>query len=551
MNLANLGLSGLLAAQQRMQVSGHNLNNVDTEGYNRQTVLSRTATAAGTSAGFVGRGVQVVTVQRSYDNFLYRQLSQAQSQGAALIAYGNEISKIDNLFSDPSTGISPAMLRFFEGMQAVASSPSDAASRQELLGRAASLVTQMNDTSAYLRQVSDNLNTQIDTTVSLVNSYLERLNNVNQQIVKAQGSNPGHAPNDLLDQRDQLLTELGQLIDIESVEQNGKVTVSTKRGQLLLGANTVYPLHAERSHADPSKQVVAYTSSFDGQGQAITVQFKDTAITGGSLGGLLKFRQDTLEPSQNNLGRMALGLAAAFNEIHQAGEDLHGQVGEAFFNFNAALSHVKSNARNSVGSSAPQFEIVDAKALTNRDYEVSFDGIQYSIRSLPEGTAHFFTDEIELDGFKITVDPQNPPAMHDSWLVQPTRTAADNLQLAIQDPDRIAAADAGTGSANGGNALKLAELQNTKVLANGTLSLNEGFSQIVNHVAVNTQQNATAAKAQANLIQQNYAAQQALSGVNEDEEYIKLDRYQQQYTAAARLIDISSQLFDTLLGLRI
>lgn len=549
MNLANLGLTGLLAAKQRLQVTGHNLNNVDTEGYNRQSVLTQTAKPGGSSAGFIGRGVEVVTVQRAYDSFLHKQLSSAQSQGAALIAYGNEISKLDSLFSDPSTGVSPAMLRFFEGMQAVASSPADAASRQELLGRAASLVTQMNDTDAYLRQVGENVNTQIGTAVSQVNSYLERIQSVNQQITLAQGSNPGHQPNDLLDMRDQLVNELGQLIDIQAVEQNGKVSISTSRGQLLLGAGTVYPLHAMRSAADPAKMVLGYTSSFDGQGQAIKAELKDTMVTGGSLGGLLKFRHDTLEPTRNNLGRMALGLASAFNELHKAGEDLHGQAGGEFFNFNAALNFVKSHAHNAPGSGVPSVEIDDATQLSNRDYELSYDGQQYTIRSLPNGATQTFTDEVTIDGVKIDVTGLSAAA-NDSWLIQPTRNAAENLQLAIQDPDRIAAAGAGTGTANGDNALKMAELQNAKVLAGGTLSLNEGFSQIVNQVAVNTQQNATAAKAQVKLIQQNYAAQQAVSGVNEDEEVLKLDRYQEQYRAAARLIDISSQLFDTLLGLR-
>lgn len=552
MNLANLGLTGLLAAKQRLQVTGHNLNNVDTEGYNRQSVLTQTSRPSATSAGFVGRGVEVVTVQRAYDGFLHKQLSNAQSQGAALIAYGNEINKLDSLFSDPSTGISPAMLRFFEGMQAVASAPADAASRQELLGRAASLVTQMNDNSAYLRQVSENINTQIGTAVSQVNSYLERIQSVNNQIMVAQGSNPGHAPNDLLDLRDQLVTELGQLVDIQAVEQNGRVSISTSRGQLLLGADTVYPLHAMRSAADPSKVVLGYTSSFDAQGQPIKAEFKDTAVTGGSLGGLLKFRHETLEPTSNNLGRMALGLASAFNELHQAGEDLHGKAGEKFFGFNDALksTQVKSNAHNSAGSGTPGFNISDATRLSNRDYELSFNDGVYRLRTLPDGTLNPLTDELMKElGFQIDVSGLNPTA-NDSWLIQPTRNAAENLQLAITDPDRIAAAGVGTGTANGDNALKMAELQNSKVLAGGTLSLNEGFSQIVNQVAVNTQQNATAAKAQAKLIQQNYAAQQAVSGVNEDEEYLKLDRYQEQYRAAARLIDISSQLFDTLLGLR-
>src|SRR5690606_6284583 len=128
--------------------------------------------------------------------------------------------------------------------------------------------------------------------------------------------------------------------------------------------------------------------------------------------------------------------------------------------------------------------------------------------------------------------------------------AGTSLSVNIKNPQDIAAAAGNTGTANGDIAQKLASLRNDKVLGNGSLSLNDAFGQIVNRIAVQTQQNGTAAKAQAKLIEQNYAAQQALSGVNMDEEYIMLERYQEQYRAASRLIDISSQLFDTPLNLR-
>lgn len=138
MNLANLGITGLYAAQKRMQVTGHNINNIDTPGYNRQSVLVETAGSVGGSAGYYGRGVQVVTVQRSYDNFLYQQLVRSQTAGAALVSYGTEIAQLDNLFSDRTVGVSPALQNFFDGLEAVASQPADPSARQELLGRAES-----------------------------------------------------------------------------------------------------------------------------------------------------------------------------------------------------------------------------------------------------------------------------------------------------------------------------------------------------------------------------------------------------------------------------
>src|SRR5699024_5531767 len=197
MNLAHLGLSGILAAQNRLQTAGHNINNADTAGFNRQNVLVQTAGAANMGSGYVGRGVQAVTVQRAYDGFLFRQLVQAQSDGASLVAYGNEIRQVNNLFSDGTVGISPALQKFFDGVQAVATSPADTAARQELLGRANSLVGQFNDANRFLDDQRNNINTQITTVVTQINSYAERVQDLNRQITVARATSE-HQPNDLL-----------------------------------------------------------------------------------------------------------------------------------------------------------------------------------------------------------------------------------------------------------------------------------------------------------------------------------------------------------------
>src|SRR5699024_1446019 len=188
MNLANLGMSGLQVAQNRLQTAAHNINNVATPGYNRQSVLTQSAGAAPTSAGWIGRGAQAVSVERAYDGFLYRQLMNSQAKGTALTTYGDQISQINNLFADRTVGISPALQKFFDGIQAVASAPADSAARQELLGRASSLATQIRDANRFFDDQRRNINTQIDTTVTQVNSYLERIHDLNRQITIARGT---------------------------------------------------------------------------------------------------------------------------------------------------------------------------------------------------------------------------------------------------------------------------------------------------------------------------------------------------------------------------
>lgn len=562
MNLFGLGLSALTTAQHNLQTTGHNINNAAVEGYSRQTVLTQSNGAMATGAGYIGRGVQAVTVLRAYDGFLHSQLVKSQSEGAAYVSYGNEIAQLSNLFSDHTTGVSPALQKFFDGLQAVASSPADAAARQELIGRADSLATQINESNRFIESQRQNINTQLDTVVAQINSYVERIHDMNQQITKAKASGVGnHQPNDLLDQRDQLVAEINQLVDVKVLEQDGNFSLTLGSGQVLLGGPTIYPLHVVPSATDPSRQVVAYTTSFTA-GQANKSELADTNFKGGQLGGILAYRTDTLDPAQNALGRLALSITAEVNAAHEKGFDLNGDKGSSFFS-----AHINQPVvgTNNTGTASISLKLDDASKLSTHDYELRYKNNKLEIRQLPKGEFAEVdpTAPIVVDGFEINITDAAQMKEGDVWFLQPTRRAASGFSVTITDPAKIAAAGADEngnplGSANGDAALKLAELQNKKTVGGmtgsaagtGAMSFNEAFSQLVNRVAVNAQQNATSAAAQKNLIQQNYSAQQAVSGVNLNEEYLMLDRYADQFRAASKLIEVGSTLFDTLLGLR-
>lgn len=552
MNLANLGLTGLAAAQSRLQTAGHNINNAATEGYNRQQAVVQTAGARATGAGYIGRGVQVVTVQRAYDSFLSKQLSNSEGSLAAFSTYQTEITQINNLFADRTVGVSPALQKFFDAVNAVASAPADSAARQEMLGRASSLVTQMNDTNAFLNQQRENINIQITTTVEQINSMVERVRDLNTQIVNARASVASHEPNDLLDQREQLTRELNQLVGVNVIEQEGKVSLTVGNGQILLGGDSVYPLVAKPSDADPSRVTVATTLPGSG-GTTVVRELDESRIKGGSLGGLLAYRREALDTVQNDLGRLATGLAVAFNAVHATGEDLSGNAGGEFFSL-GDITPLPGKDNSAADLTVTRGDIND---LSAKDYSLAFNGTSYTLTTLPQGTervldgteqAALLGTGFEVDGITLKLDVAATDG--DSWLIQPTRAAAGSLALTISEPEKIAAAKPGTGTANGDIGLALAKLQTDKILGNGSLSPNEAFSQIVNRVGVLTQQNSTAVNAQKTLVQQNFAAQQAFSGVNLNEEYVNLERYQEQFRASSRLIDVSSTLFDTLLALR-
>lgn len=558
MNLYGLGLSALNVAQNNLTTTGHNINNADVEGYNRQTVLSATKGARATGGGFIGRGVQAVTVQRAYDNFLHTQLVRAQSKGEALVTYGNEISQLNDLFADRTVGISPAIQNFFDSVNAVASTPADPAARQEMLGRADSLTTQFNEVNRFIDNQRADINTQLDTAVVQVNSYIERIHDMNQQIVKARASSVGHEPNDLLDQREQLVAELNQLVDVKVLEQDGNFSLTLGSGQILLGGPTIYPLESRPSVDDPTRNVINSTSGFK-NGQPILNEVSDLSFTGGTIGGLLQYRSNTLDQAQNNLGRLAVSMATEMNQIQEGGFDLKGEPGQPLFSVVVDDPVAASTNQSNVEIEVAAGNAIDVDQLTGFDYEIKYEGNDYFVRTLPNGSfsamdANGWVGGVQLD--KAAMDVAGP-SDGDTWTFRPTRNAADSFKVVLTNPENIAAAGADPddstkplGSANGDNALKMAELQSKKTMGNGTMNFNDAYSQIVNRVAVNSQQNSTAAKAQKNLIQQNYAAQQAVSGVDLNEEYLNLERYSDMFRAASRMIDVGSSLFDTILSLR-
>ena len=272
---------------------------------------------------------------------------------------------------------------------------------------------------------------------------------------------------------------------------------------------------------------------------------------------MIQYRREVLDDAQNNLGRLAVGLGAAFNEVHQQGYDLHGSEGGEFFT--VSEPRVIPADRNTAGA-LPKVSIDNAAHLTADDYRVNVNADGNFV------VTNVSTDQVfdpiapgsatVIEGVRFDFDGVTA-GTNDSWLIQPTRNAAGSISVNITDPAKIAAAAEGTGESNGDIALQLAQLQYEKTLGGsegsankGSMSLTEAFSQIVNRVGVLSQQNKTAGKAQESLIQQTCAAQQQVSGVNLNEEYVNLEQYMEQFRAASRLIDVSSNLFDTLLNMR-
>jgi flagellar hook-associated protein 1 FlgK len=438
------GLSGLNAAQAALVTTGHNTANVNTAGYSRQS--AQIASAGGTyraSVGFFGSGAKVVDVSRSYDAYLASQLNQAQSLNQSLTTYYTQISQIDNLLANQKAGLAPQLQSLFTNIQAVANTPADPAARQQMISSAQATANQFRSMDQYLTGLNSTTNDQISGTVEQINVYAEQIASLNKQVAMLSNASGGQAPNDLLDQRDMLVNQLGLLVSTKLVVQDGgQYNITIGNGQTLVLGDSATQLAAVNSAADPSRIAIAAVNA---AGRA--VELPDSMLSsGGMLGGLLQFRNETLAPAQNSLGRMAIALSDAFNAQHKLGIDLNGALGGNFFS--QASPGLVANSRNT-GNLVMTPSFSDSNQLTTSDYRLDVGaGPAYTLTRLSDNTviplAAGFpgappADTTTFDGVTLTL-ASGAGAAGDSFLIQPTRTGARDLAVLVTDPAKVAAA---------------------------------------------------------------------------------------------------------------
>ncbi|MDP3088733.1 MAG: flagellar hook-associated protein FlgK [Methylotenera sp.] len=643
--ILSIGKSALNAAQMGLSVTGHNIANANTAGYSRQVIGQAAAPAQSFGSSFIGQGVDVSSVSRIYSEILTSQAVNSQSISTSANTYKTQINAISNMLSDASAGLNPALNRFFGGVQDLAANPSDIPTRQSMLSNAQTLVNRFQSTSNRLNEIRHDVNTQLNADVGLVNTYAKQIAGLNDTIEKTVSAGAGQ-PNDLLDQRDQLVLDLSKLIKTTVVPQGqGSYNIYIGNGLPLVVGSTTMRLATIPSPTDPSRLEVAYQSN-----GASTVLGMNS-LPGGSIGGLLEFRANSLDPAQNQVGQMAVALASDFNAQHIQGIDLNGNAGGNLFNIPSPAVYPSTN---NTGSATATSSIVDAHALTSSDYRLQYDGTNYKITRLNDNVVLYNNAALpvpaslptppatSLDGLSFNVSVGMLAG--DEFVIRPTQNASTTISLAISDAKKLAIGSAtpssiakltntGSGSisaptagstltspldltyttgapgtftlapstqpvtvtvagvptifppgtpitytsganiavgglnfsitgapANGDkfsispsgagdnrNGLLLAGLQSQTTMNNGTTSYSSAFGQLVNSIGNKSHELQITSAAEAQILQQNTDAVQSLSGVNLDEEAANLILYQQAYQAAGKMMQIASQLFDSLL----
>ncbi len=441
--MTSIGISALNAAQAGLLTTGNNIANASTPGYSREQTIQAALPSLGTANGFIGQGVNVTTVQRIYSSFINTQLQQQQSASSQLSTYYNQIQQINNIIADPAAGLSPALQNFFSAINGVANAPASIAARQGLISNAQSLTGTFQTLNQVLTGLATSTNQQITSSVVNINAYAKQIAALNQSILTSSASNTSQQPNSLLDQRNQLISQLSKEINATVLKQsNGSDTVYIGNGQPLVVGNQAMTLNAVPAQSNPAQLDIAYVTP-----SGATLRLPSSSIQGGNLGGLMAFQNQSLVPTQSQLGLIATGLGMAINTQQLQGQDLNGALGTPLFHIASPV--VIANQANT-GSATVSATITQASALTGSNYTLSYNGSQYTLTRLSDQTTTTSsTMPMSVDGISLNVSAT--PNAGNSYLIEPTINGAQNLRVTLTDPTKIAAAIPVQGNASASN----------------------------------------------------------------------------------------------------
>ena len=452
MSLLNIGMSGLSASHASLVTTGNNISNVDTVGYSRQQTVQNSKNSIQYGNVFIGTGTTLADVRRVYNSYLDAQLQTTTSLNSDAQAYLGQATQVDKLLSDSGTGVTKTLQSFFASLQTLAGNSNDNAARQALLTNAQGLSSRFNAISQQLKQQGTYINDQLGSMADQVNKLASTVAAYNKKIAEVSGS--GGTPNELLDQRNETIRQLNELVGTQVTETEGRLDIYLGSGQPLVVGDTVNKLRVAPDPADPTRSAII----MDRNGSSVDIT---SVMSGGEMGGLLRYRDEVLTPAVNGLGRIAMVVADQVNKQLGQGLDQNGNFGAALFNNINSLKAISersiANAGNNPASGNLNVTIKDTSKLAASDYQVTITATGYNVRRLSDnsdmGNFAFATPPAAdpvIDGFSLSIN-SGTVAVGDSFKITPTRGSAADMTTVMTDTKTLATSAPLTSTKASGN----------------------------------------------------------------------------------------------------
>jgi flagellar hook-associated protein 1 FlgK len=466
----NVGVSALIANQQALTTTGHNIANVNSAAYSRQTIATKALVGQNMGTGYVGKGVQVATIMRNYNELLGKQSNAANAASAADAIRYQSLVQMQDVYSGGDSSLGAAINSMMNAFADVEAAPADGTARNVVLTRMSELTARFRAASATLQEMDYATNQQVTNNVTLVNNLAGQVASLNTQIARALAS--GHQPNDLLDARDQIIREINQYVQTTQVDaDSGAINLFVGGSQaLVLGSSTGQLSVAETAEYPGSGKLSLYFSQPNGERVELTVNM----VGGGEIAGLLKFNNDDLVTGRNLLGRLALSIGTELNQQNKLGLTLSGNFGTDLFKLTTSTTGWSNIAGYDAGNAAQsaQAAVTDTHALVASDYRIQFNGaggaqlVRLSDGKLTDLNVDPATGiDQTVDGLQFTVPGAvtNAAQKGQSILFQPFSKAADEIQPLVHNAADLAVSNAVTANITSSNAgtLQLSSLRAT------------------------------------------------------------------------------------------
>ena len=570
------GTQALSAQQKGIEITGHNIANVNTPGYSRQTVNMQANAPTMTSQGLVGTGVNARDSKRVYDGFVGTQIDNENEDLGRWDAQKTALERVEIILNESSdSGLNKTMGEFWNAWQDLVNDPSGSVERIALLGSAETLAFEFQNTYNNFSPLQNDLDLSIATTVDEINLKTAEIANLNQKIMEAEGG--GSHANDFRDARDLAVKDLSLMVDVISFEESsGSMNVSLNDGSSLVSgsnASTLSTMISDSGHRD-----VVWASD-----PTMSINSK---ITGGKLKGWIEVRDVIIPEYKGNMEDLVNGLKGVESTevVTGAASTLSG--GEYFtisspttpdatdyyvwYTTKSDVSddpgladHTGIKVRISASDTAAQVASKTAAAIAaEADFDASITGgATLTIANVVPGDA---TDSADNDtGFTLTkrIDGGNGVNYYhrQGYGLDGITTGNDFFSgtLAGNDfvvdsnisADNIAAGTAAGSPGDNRNAIAIAELQNTLMMNSDTATFDNFYNSMVSDVG-NKVRNAGMSYDHhtAMLIHlENY--RESISGVSLDEEMVNLIQFQLGYDAAAKLISTTDEMLNTLINM--
>lgn len=428
LNIATRALTTNMAA---LQVIGHNIANVNTAGYSRQTVELQSAGYQSTGGGYFGKGVEIATVTRAYNDHLTREARLTASAAATDAARLERLQQLESLFPMGEQGLGTALNDMLNAWSDLVAAPSNSTARVVVLSRGDTLAARLRDTAGQIDLLRSSTQQQVGEQVGAINRLAQDLATVNRKIIESAGG--AHTPNDLFDQRDQLLRDLSQYVQVSVVPgEGGAANVFVAGSQPLVLGTQAAKLAIERDPLDTSRINVLF------QQGGMSTQLDTASLGGGELAGTLRFLNEDLSAAQNQLGRIALATSTLVNQQHHLGVDLTGTQGGDFFTAFPPAAGLA--APTNAGNAAVSASVSDPQALVASDYELRVTATGFDVVRLTDGaTTSVGALPTQVDGLTFQVD-SGVGNVGDRFRIRPYEATARNLQMAINAPQSLAVA---------------------------------------------------------------------------------------------------------------